>query len=96
MPPQPLDETGKEDFSYPASEDIYAREKELQDIDPETLEPKAANEKPDALNEKDFEDDKSGGDLDLPGSELDDEQEKNGGEDEENNYYSLGDNNTKV
>ena len=29
-------------------------------------------------------------DLDIPGSELDDEQESIGEEDEENNYYSLG------
>ena len=29
--------------------------------------------------------------LDIPGAELDDEQEKIGSEDEENNYYSLGD-----
>ncbi len=28
--------------------------------------------------------------LDIPGAELDDEMEKNGDEDEENNYYSLG------
>ena len=28
--------------------------------------------------------------LDVPGSELDDENEKIGEEDEENNYYSLG------
>ena len=28
--------------------------------------------------------------LDVPGSELDDESEKSGNEDEENNYYSLG------
>lgn len=32
----------------------------------------------------------SGGDLDVPGSELDDVQERIGSEDEENNYYSLG------
>jgi hypothetical protein len=32
----------------------------------------------------------SGSDLDIPGSELDDGQEKIGKEDEENNYYSLG------
>ena len=31
-----------------------------------------------------------GSDLDIPGSELDDEQENAGNEDEENNYYSLG------
>jgi hypothetical protein len=29
-------------------------------------------------------------DLDVPGSELDDADEKIGEEDEENNYYSLG------
>jgi hypothetical protein len=32
----------------------------------------------------------SGDDLDVPGSELDDEQERIGSEDEENNYYSIG------
>lgn len=29
-------------------------------------------------------------DLDVPGSDLDDNEEELGGEDEENNYYSLG------
>lgn len=28
--------------------------------------------------------------FDVPGSELDDEQEEIGSEDEENNYYSIG------
>lgn len=32
----------------------------------------------------------SGDDLDVPGAELDDKQERIGSEDEENNYYSLG------
>ncbi|HZY82276.1 MAG TPA: hypothetical protein VFE50_22280 [Cyclobacteriaceae bacterium] len=32
----------------------------------------------------------SGKDLDVPGTELDDEQEETGMEDEENNNYSLG------
>jgi hypothetical protein len=32
----------------------------------------------------------TGSDLDIPGAELDDEQESIGSEDEENNYYSLG------
>jgi hypothetical protein len=32
-----------------------------------------------------------GGDLDVPGAELDDADEKIGSEDEENNSYSLGD-----
>jgi hypothetical protein len=39
---------------------------------------------------KSFEDDMSGGDLDIPGAELDDKQEEIGSEDEENNYYSIG------
>ncbi|HKR05334.1 MAG TPA: hypothetical protein VJY62_11935 [Bacteroidia bacterium] len=34
--------------------------------------------------------DLSGDDLDVPGSELDDEAESRGSEDEENNYYSRG------
>jgi hypothetical protein len=29
-------------------------------------------------------------DLDIPGAELDDAQERRGSEDEENNHYSLG------
>ena len=41
-------------------------------------------------NEKDFKDDVSGDDLDVPGSEFDEGVEVNGNEDEENNYYSLG------
>jgi hypothetical protein len=35
-----------------------------------------------------------GADLDVPGSEHDDDNEAIGEEDEENNYYSLGDNDT--
>lgn len=42
------------------------------------------------MNEKDFSTDKSGEDLDVPGSELDDAEERAGREDEENNNYSLG------
>lgn len=37
-------------------------------------------------------DDVSGSDLDVPGSSLDDEKEAKGSEDEENNSYSLSDN----
>ena len=49
-----------------------------------------SNETLGQFNEKEFSEDLTGSDLDVPGSELDDEQEKNGNEDEENNYYSLG------
>jgi hypothetical protein len=43
------------------------------------------------LNEKSFGDDLSGDDLDVPGSEEDDDNETIGEEDEENNAYSLPD-----
>lgn len=76
---------------YPASEDIYRQGKEESDIDPEDpTHYKAPNDNPGTRNEKDFKDDLSGNDLDIPGSELDDDMENVGSEDEENNYYSLG------
>ena len=78
---------------YPADEDIFNKSKEEGSIDPEdTSKKKISNKKKNAgkNNEKDFKEDKSGGDLDIPGSELDDENEKTGSEDEENNLYSLG------
>ena len=43
------------------------------------------------LNEKDFSEDRFGEDLDVPGSELDDNDETTGNEDEENNVYSKRD-----
>lgn len=80
-------------MKYPASEDIYSRFKEEQDIDPEDISQlKFPNEigSIEGRNEKDFHEDYSGDDLDVPGSELDDVQESIGNEDEENNYYSIG------
>ncbi len=41
-------------------------------------------------NEKDFNDDVSGSDLDFQRSEFDDDDKRPGSEDEENDYYSLG------
>jgi hypothetical protein len=79
--------------TYPVSEDIYNKYKEEQNINPEDISKmKESNEDEieGTSNEKDFDDDVSGSDLDIPGSELDDDQEKVGSEDEENNYYSLG------
>jgi hypothetical protein len=78
---------------YPAGEDIFNKSKEERNINPEDIsKTKELNEnnKDGKNNEKDFVEDRSGSDLDVPGSELDDEQEKIGSEDEENNYYSLG------
>ncbi len=78
---------------YPAEEDIYNKLEEEENIDPEDrAKQKTPNQKYSTAlgNEKNFSEDLSGADLDVPGSELDDEQEDIGNEDEENNYYSLG------
>jgi hypothetical protein len=78
---------------YLQSEDIYSKYKKGKEIINEDISMnKGSNEKRSAgtNNEKDFNDDLSGSDLDIPGSELDDELESIGSEDEENNYYSLG------
>jgi len=77
--------------TYSPSEDIYNRSKEETEIDPEDIsKTKPTNENDGKFNEKNFKQDKSGDDLDIPGSELDDEQENLGSEDEENNGYSIG------
>jgi len=76
---------------YPSSEDIYNKFHEETELNPEDIsQKKTANEKVEFINEKNFDTDKTGSDLDVPGSELDDQQENIGSEDEENNYYSLG------
>lgn len=77
---------------YPASDDIFRRNLEERDIDPEDGSPKErlTRKDQDDYAELDFTEDLSGDDLDVPGSELDDAQEEIGSEDEENNYYSLG------
>jgi hypothetical protein len=78
---------------YPPSEDIYGKLRKDRKIDPEDPESDVIpfyNIKPGKFNEMDFDDDFTGIDLDIPGSELDDDLELIGSEDEENNYYSLG------
>ena len=89
--------TGKNDIKgylpYPASEDIYSRYQEEENINPEdisSMKDPVENGKDGKNNEKDFIEDSSGSDLDVPGSELDDNSENIGSEDEENNFYSLG------
>jgi hypothetical protein len=77
---------------YPASEDIYNRFLEERDINPEDI---AKTKDPDEVDDgiitgKGMHAHLPGSDLDIPGSELDDDQENIGGEDEENNFYSLG------
>ncbi len=80
--------------AYPDSDDIYSKFQEENDVNPEDIsKTKESNDIPGTTNEKGFDDDVSGSDLDIPGTELDDNQEDIGSEDEENNYYSLGDDN---
>jgi hypothetical protein len=75
---------------YPDNEDIYKKFQEEEEINPEdtstTKDPNSTNTiRRNVLDEEQSEDD-----LDIPGSELDDQQERIGSEDEENNYYSIG------
>ncbi len=80
---QPDSKKGKEEFPgyphYPEKDDIYNKEAEEQ-----------LNEDGSAIEAKQKVERILGDDLDVPGSELDDEDEVLGEEDEENNYYSLG------
>jgi hypothetical protein len=78
---------------YPASEDVYSKDKKEKSIDPEDItktKDTTAKNRAGKGNEKDFAEDETGEDLDVPGSELDEKEENAGSEDEENNYYSLG------
>jgi hypothetical protein len=76
---------------YPASEDIYNKFQEERDINPEDIsQTKETNYRSRNKSIADPSEDLSGNDLDVPGAELDDNQESIGSEDEENNYYSLG------
>jgi hypothetical protein len=78
---------------YPASEDVFNRNKIEENVNPEDISKlKSPDEEeiPEIQNENDGNHFMSANDLDIPGSELDDEMEKNGTEDEENNYYSIG------
>jgi hypothetical protein len=66
---------------YPSSEDIYQQGTKSMEINPSDLsQNKPPNEEKGSLNEKGFKDDMSGDDLDVPGSELDDQQERVGSE----------------
>jgi hypothetical protein len=78
--------------SYPPAEDIYGKYQKEKNINPEdtTKIKDQVNFKKRQNNEEDFSENMSGDDLDVPGSDLDDDLEINGDEDEENNYYSLG------
>ncbi|HXB13431.1 MAG TPA: hypothetical protein VNZ45_15695 [Bacteroidia bacterium] len=84
----------------PAGEDVYDKDKEMKDIDPEDITKKKAPVEKTIVgknNEKGFDEDQTAEDLDIPGSEEDEKEVNTGSEDEENNYYSLGgDGNNKL
>jgi hypothetical protein len=79
--------------TYPESEDIYKKAKKETGSDVESIlssKPLTENDRLEIIDEKTTRHDAMGNDLDIPGSELDNAQERIGSEDEENNYYSLG------
>ena len=84
-------EKNLENLNYPSNEDIYNQEEQLEDIDPEGISGERTINPENNTNEWKQNSDKLGNDLDIPGSELDDQQEEIGSEDEENNFYSEGD-----
>jgi hypothetical protein len=76
---------------YPDTEDVFAKDKEEKDIDPEDVTKKKTNNvTKDSGGDKVYVDDETGEDLDVPGNEADEKEENAGSEDEENNFYSLG------
>lgn len=82
-------------MNYPPSQDIMNQDKRL-DLDPEALPGQQApfdNHKAQPVNKENKQEEQEDMGLDVPGAELDDADEKLGEEDEENNYYSLSDEN---
>ncbi|RYY13422.1 MAG: hypothetical protein EOO04_31915 [Chitinophagaceae bacterium] len=92
---EPLEPTGEE----PDESDISAEERALLDAAGEDDEERGlhraalddTDEDGELLNEVTSASDKSGRDLDVPGSSDDDDMEDIGEEDEENNSYSQAD-----
>lgn len=70
-----------DEMDYSDKDDIYSKDEKEGDVDLDGGLKKTKKTRKDMLSDDD---------LDVPGSELDDEDEKIGEEDEENNYYSLG------
>lgn len=88
----------KDKFDYTPKDDIYSKGKKVASInnDDELIVDKGIptpNDRNELYEESPLHNAKSnleGETLDVPGSELDDQQESIGSEDEENSYYSLG------
>lgn len=88
------DKDNPQDYKlYPDSEDIYNKSMRVKFPDSEDiskLKESGGNGITASDITKELNNNISAGDLDIPGTELDDGQEIIGSEDEENNYYSLG------
>ena len=78
---------------YPEDEDIFNKYQEEKDIDPSVIsktDESKGEEEIIVISENEVANEGSGESMDVPGEELDDDQENVGSEDEENNYYSIG------
>ena len=75
---------------YPPDDDIYNKDKKEGEINPEDISAKKIYPGTQDSFENDLGYEDSINDLDIPGAELDDDMEDIGSEDEENNFYSLG------
>lgn len=89
---------------YPAGEDIMNKRNRDSEVDVDMnqitgsfrhnselpTERKKSAEPSTDEQEETWREDKVGDDLDVPGAELDDDEENIGEEDEENNIYSIG------
>ncbi|MEO7312997.1 MAG: hypothetical protein ABIX01_21605 [Chitinophagaceae bacterium] len=93
------DSQDDDDEDEDGDSDVTAMEKEMlanaasftpteEELSLSAASPDATDEEGVLLNEVDVVGEKFGGSLDVPGSELDDADEKIGDEDEENNLYS--------
>lgn len=89
--PVPRDRRTADDFNLDDSEELSesdVTEEDLQALGPKDLSMDMGDDE--QLKNRVWPVDMAGQDLDVPGSELDDENEAIGSEDEENNNYSLG------
>jgi hypothetical protein len=75
---------------YPDNDDIYKKFLEEEEINPEDTSKMKAPNSTNEIRKNELDEEQREEDLDIPGSELDDQQEVIGSEDEENNYYSIG------
>ncbi|MBW8682770.1 hypothetical protein [Chitinophaga rhizophila] len=82
------DVTDEERRDLDASANITPGEEDAENLRRASLD--STDEDGDPLNEGSFGEETSGRDLDVPGAELDDDNEDIGAEDEENNTYSRG------